>query len=89
MDLGISGRRAAVATASGAGHVVADLTRPEESTRFAHVPGRGARYARGRVGSDRRDHDFGAIVAFRCSRQAGFLTGTAVPVDGGAYRALL
>lgn len=33
--------------------------------------------------------DFGAIVTFLCSRQAGFLTGTAVPVDGGAYRALL
>lgn len=33
--------------------------------------------------------DFGAVVAFLCSRQAGFLTGTAVPVDGGAHRALL
>jgi 3-oxoacyl-[acyl-carrier protein] reductase len=33
--------------------------------------------------------DFGAVVAFLCSEQAGFMTGTAIPVDGGAYRALL
>jgi 3-oxoacyl-[acyl-carrier protein] reductase len=33
--------------------------------------------------------DFGATVAFLCSRQARFITGTAVPVDGGAIRALL
>lgn len=28
--------------------------------------------------------DFGAIVAFLCSAQARFLTGAAIPVDGGA-----
>jgi 3-oxoacyl-[acyl-carrier protein] reductase len=33
--------------------------------------------------------DFGAIVAFLCSRQAAFVTGTAIAVDGGAVRALL
>jgi 3-oxoacyl-[acyl-carrier protein] reductase len=33
--------------------------------------------------------DFGAIVAFLCSEQAGYLTGAAIPVDGGAYQGLL
>ena len=33
--------------------------------------------------------DFGAVVAFLCSAQAAYLTGTAVPIDGGAYQALL
>jgi len=33
--------------------------------------------------------DFGAVVAFLCSAQAGYLTGAALPVDGGAYQALL
>ncbi|MEV0972471.1 SDR family oxidoreductase [Microtetraspora glauca] len=33
--------------------------------------------------------DLGAVVAFLCSAQAGYLTGAAVPVDGGAYQALL
>ena len=36
-----------------------------------------------------RPEDFGAFVAFLCSDHARFLTGTAIPVDGGAYRALL
>ena len=40
----------------------------------------------GRLG---RPDDFGAVVAFLCSEQAGFVTGTAMPVDGGAVRALL
>jgi 3-oxoacyl-[acyl-carrier protein] reductase len=33
--------------------------------------------------------DFGAVVAFLCSAQANYLTGAAVPVDGGAYQGLL
>lgn len=32
--------------------------------------------------------DFGAVVAFMCSAQARFITGAALPVDGGAYRGL-
>jgi 3-oxoacyl-[acyl-carrier protein] reductase len=31
----------------------------------------------------------GALVAFLCSQQAEYLTGAAIPVDGGAYQALL
>ncbi|HEX6311134.1 MAG TPA: SDR family oxidoreductase [Acidimicrobiia bacterium] len=36
-----------------------------------------------------RPDDFGAIAAFLCSDQARFLTGTAIPVDGGAHAGLL
>ena len=32
--------------------------------------------------------DFGRVCAFLCSESARFITGTAVPVDGGANRAL-
>jgi 3-oxoacyl-[acyl-carrier protein] reductase len=40
----------------------------------------------GRVGDP---DDFGAYAAFLCSEHAAFVTGSAVPVDGGAYAALL
>ena len=32
--------------------------------------------------------DFGRIAAFLCSEPATFITGTAIHVDGGAYRGL-
>ncbi len=32
--------------------------------------------------------DFGAVVAFLCSEHARFITGVALPVDGGAYKGL-
>jgi 3-oxoacyl-[acyl-carrier protein] reductase len=36
-----------------------------------------------------RPEDFGAIAAFLCSEHVRFLTGSAIPVDGGAYAGLL
>jgi 3-oxoacyl-[acyl-carrier protein] reductase len=36
-----------------------------------------------------RPEDFGAVVTFLCSDPARFITGAAIPVDGGAYAALL
>lgn len=35
-----------------------------------------------------RPQDFGDVVAFLCSDQARFITGAAVPVDGGRYQGL-
>ncbi|HEX2315016.1 MAG TPA: SDR family oxidoreductase [Thermomonospora sp.] len=40
----------------------------------------------GRVGDPA---GFGAVAAFLCSDHASFITGTATPIDGGAYSALL
>ena len=39
----------------------------------------------GRLG---RPEDFGACCAFLCSESARFITGAAIPVDGGAYAGL-
>ena len=33
--------------------------------------------------------DFGAFAAFLCSEHARFITGAAIPVDGGADAALM
>ncbi len=40
----------------------------------------------GRLGDSR---SFGDVAAFLCSESAGFITGAAIPVDGGSYRGLL
>ena len=32
--------------------------------------------------------DFGAVVAFLCSEQAGFVTGVGLHIDGGAHAGL-
>lgn len=41
------------------------------------------------AGTIGRPDDFGATIAFLCSDQARYITGAAIPVDGGTYRALL
>jgi 3-oxoacyl-[acyl-carrier protein] reductase len=50
------------------------------------VSGVGASLPVGRVGDP---DDFGAAVAFLCSEPAGFITGTALQIDGGAFPGLL
>jgi len=40
----------------------------------------------GRIGDP---DDFGSVVAFLCSQQAGFVTGTSLLVDGGAFPGLV
>lgn len=36
-----------------------------------------------------RAEDFGAVAAFLCSEHARYVTGAAIPIDGGAYGGLL
>jgi 3-oxoacyl-[acyl-carrier protein] reductase len=40
------------------------------------------------VGHLGRPEDFGAVVAFLCSEQANFITGSSIAVDGGSYSGL-
>ena len=40
------------------------------------------------VGQLGEPDDFGAVAAFLCSEQARFITGVAIPVDGGAFAGL-
>ncbi|MGH9211856.1 MAG: SDR family oxidoreductase [Acidimicrobiales bacterium] len=58
---------------------LSQLYQGDLSTVAAHLP-------TGEVG---RPQDFGAMVAFLCSDATGFVTGAAIPVDGGAYQGLL
>lgn len=41
------------------------------------------------TGTVGRSEDFGAVAAFLCSEHARYITGAAIPVDGGVYRGLL
>jgi 3-oxoacyl-[acyl-carrier protein] reductase len=57
---------------------LAAIDGPAAAERAASIPA-------GRLGDP---DDLGAVVAALCSEQAGFLTGVALPVDGGANRGL-
>ncbi len=48
---------------------------------YGDVSGLGAGVPAGKVGDP---GDFGRVVAFLCSQSANYVTGTAIPVDGGA-----
>jgi len=57
---------------------IRELYRGEIDARDAGIPA-------GVIG---RPDDFGRVAAFLCSESASFVTGTAIPVDGGAYTGL-
>ena len=58
---------------------------PHATDRMKQLSGGGA-VAAGSMGAP---DDFGAVVAFLCSEQAGFVNGVALNVDGGAVTGLL
>ncbi|MBN9098634.1 MULTISPECIES: SDR family oxidoreductase [unclassified Pseudonocardia] len=76
------GRAQTAAAELGARWLVADLADPEAAGRFVAVTSLGVR----RLGGPGQ---FGRVVAFLCSAHADYVTGAALPVDGGAYQALL
>lgn len=41
------------------------------------------------LGRRGRPEELGALVAFLCSRQAAYITGTTIQIDGGAYRGIM
>jgi len=60
-----------------------------ERIRELHGGGPAATAATVPAGTLGRAEDFGAFAAFLCSEHARYVTGTAIPVDGGAYGGLL
>ena len=58
-----------------------------DTERLRSLPG-GADASGVPTGTLGRPEDFGAIAAFLCSEHARYVTGAAIPVDGGAYAGL-
>jgi 3-oxoacyl-[acyl-carrier protein] reductase len=59
-----------------------------DTDRIRQLGGRDAAAAGIPAGTIGEPADFGALCAFVCSEHARFLTGTAIPVDGGTYAGL-
>jgi 3-oxoacyl-[acyl-carrier protein] reductase len=61
-----------------------------ETARILNLTGGNDDLARSEIPAGRLGDpdDFGAVAAFLCSQQAGFVTGVGLHVDGGAYRGL-
>jgi 3-oxoacyl-[acyl-carrier protein] reductase len=89
---GVTGFLKTLATEVAAAGVTVNSVQPglHATDRLAQLYGddlsaAGAALPTGRVGDP---DDLGAVVAFLCSAQARFITGSAVAVDGGAYPGL-
>ena len=82
-----------LATEVAADGVTVNSVQPglHETDRLVDVYGDELEAQKGRIpaGTFGAPEDFGAVVAFLCSEQARFITGAAVPVDGGAYAGLM
>lgn len=90
---GVTGFLKVLATEVAADGVTVNSLQPgvHETDRLASMPPDALAGLRddipcGRLGDPA---DFGAVVAFLCSEHARFITGAAIPVDGGASRGLL